>query len=854
MKALLYSLAILATLTASVDASLPGLTLQRLMPPARADRTNGYFGEHSAINERWAVVSERTQAGAAVHVYSATTGAYARSLRIAAASQVTSLSLQGDLLLVGDVAGMPGEAHLFSLTNGARLRSFTPPVPDNAYGQEVLLHHNRVLIATPTADRVDVFDINGPWQRAVLGTMGSRFGTVLHSFRGVVCVGTPGSGAGSGSYVFLKPDTGTLQTPLGPPNFGPAWGSAIAGQTGQLWIANGDGKVRGASAFGGDMGQSLAGTLIRGNAIVNDSQLLAVVEQAGNIKFFDTTTLMNEPIRTITPPEIGCVKITGLSLAMGRMLVCASEDMYRNSTNAGEVFLISRLPQGSSMKGFAMQGGWLDDIGNATLNSMHEAVQTPAGKVSLVSSLAGPDSAKGADHALWVNVGETVETLISRSRDDQGGGVRVVRPSNLIWNSATRGLFKLTLTGTGITSFNNTAWVQMDPSGMGFTFLRNGTDIGGTGDDILSIPAMSAGTTGQAAAALLFRQGFNGVTATTDSGAKMFVLGSLVTPLTRREGGTDVQGDTFGQFTPRIAMSNDRAVFTAAATGNAITSANNAKVHRYAYLMADDVVAQKSVVFASGLAPSAFIGETIRGDGDIYVRASLASDVAGSLTSANNEAILGQRAGVKSVIARKGSSILGDGKVITRILAFAGCASSFSNDGFIIHAMISGPGITSASNEAVYLWDGTAWTKLVQKGDLAPGGHGATIKSISQLTAHDGGSYTFLSTLGGTATSATNLALFGGSAAAFSGSADKPHCYQPLMVLRKGMLVTTSPGVSAAITTLAIAHTGCFDATGALNKGLANPTVTNGATSSTLAKIGLAGAKPVIVRVQIPHG
>ena len=843
----------------SADAAIPGMKLIRLGNAARVNYQNLSFGRDVALTDLHAVVVEQGTTGimGRVHVFDAVTGSRLRILTPTGApygnTTLSSLAAENRHAVVG-LAGYgsndPGCAFLFDLATGKQLGPIkaSDGAKNNHFGAAVALHDNWIIVGAPGANdkgAVYVFDRRTGAQlykmTAPSGVTGDRFGEALHAAQGMVAVGAPERGSGAGALYLADLRTGSISSALACPQSGKEkFGGEISGAGRRFLVSS---RNTG-SSLGPVYRFNCDGTWDSSPALVlpggatsfseshdHDGNLTAIISNY-DLHLFDVTDdATNQLLFTIARNDMPTDIMRCVALGANRILIGAPDEDLPGANSAGAAYLLSVIPQPGDMAEAAAKGDPGADAPGTVYSSLHQAVINDRAQAAVISTLSGPASNAGKDTGVWLNLQTSWEELVSKSRDDQGGGIKAGTASGLIFNHNDHAVFQSSLTGTGITTFNNRVLAGRDYWGAPITLMRTGVaDAQFSGKHVLGIrqTAQSHSQT-QTAVAYTFRTGIANVTGMNDSGLVLINNTSGSYNNIYHEGASVVAlpGVTFGQFHPRIGMSHEHYAYATALSGP--VEANAAVFSKHYTANSTTVIARKGST-AAGASPSvfsSFFGEATSRTGQTLLRATISG---GPATTATNEGLWLHSVSLAQLARKGGAAPFIPGAVFSRFLHAAPLGGSV-----LVHAALSGPGITTANNEAIYLYQGiTGWVLLVRKGSSAPGCKGATVASIQGLEVDpDDDDYAILVGLGGTS-AARNQALLRGEATAGPGGLNIG-ARRPFLVLRKGTLYQAGYGSSIALTSIALPHGGqSKDATGIGGKGLATLLRRNGGNPSRI--------------------
>jgi hypothetical protein len=861
----------------AAEAILPGVKVIRLYPKGRTDYTGCHFGASTALTDRWAVVIESTFGkGCAAHVYEAATGKYLRALRHKPETGVPtflSVDVQENRALVGMSmpGGLPGKAVLFDLNTGAELMEYAGAAGRTTFGKVVRLQDQFAIIAAPGSTNqpgaVYVHEAaTGVFKRVLTAPVqvnGDDFGAALHKLPGTLVVGSPGHDGNAGAVFITNLGTGltNLNENLGT---GVRFGTQICGSGTQLCVASMQsvnilsGRVYPLRLDSVGGGYSAIGVLGKENfargLLAQDGNLIAAGYDGTAVEFFDASEgLPAEHVHTMEREEVGYSYLTSIQLACGRMLVAAQNDTASGMPQAGTAFLVLGLTTPVDALEVGTTGSWMAGLGNAVARSLHESTVTPDGWPHLISSTIGPDSNGGRDVGLWLGAGTGGERLFVKSRGDYLT-LKYGAPGKLLSNNTMHSVYQVSLTGTGVTSLNNRLLCSAKMPDQNAILFRTGSSIPAAGVVSGFAQVAQSDSYDALAASVTFRPGVEGVTPESDTGiVEMNVATGGVNAVIKESATPPGMTDAHGQFLPRVAFSQTAATYVSALRG---ATSTNQGLFSKRYQMPEVLIARKGAS-ATGVPNaflSSFLGENSGAFLKVYMRATLTGP---GVTSATNEALwIREYDGSGSTLmAQKGSQVSGMAAGV-KWLRFLRCAPMRTKSaavGALIHARIGGPGITAANNEIFFSYQvGGTQAVLLQKGDLAPGCHGARVASFQGIVTASNAHYAMLVGLKGTSSAADQAVLWGNADFGVENSSWGGR--RPQLKLRKGSVLAAGYNVSSRITSLSFPNPNLTDTTGFLNKGLANVlgvhTSGNTTTVSLQVKAGFGSLGSAVIRLQ----
>lgn len=436
-----------------------------------------------------------------------------------------------------------------------------------------------------------------------------------------------------------------------------------------------------------------------------------------------------------------------------------------------------------------------------------------AANLTLALTGAGTSGGRGQ---MWAIENRALSALRQSSEPNVSSG-RISGFSASVANVANFFGVQVSLTGTGITSANNAAFLSYDTVALTLSeIFRKGQVLAGRGAVKAFQPPRMANLSGQARYLSVLQLGSSPglpVTAANDTGVRVMLPTGLEATFVR-EGDGSPFGVNYGQIGPWIASEDVFAVFPAALVGSPAgvgLTRLNMDTNVTSAVERDGNAAAGVAGATFGSFPSAqcnnFSGET-----------SFRATLRGAPTvvkSSNNEG-LWRRDAATTLILRKGSSPPGAVALpaVKRILKHWVLSSSGATRALV---QFSGPGVTSANDQALLEINLTATSTevLMREGDPAPGCHGARIGTLLRVDADRTNAYAVLVTLvngTGVASAGNNLALYARPSANTS-------FREPILMLRKGTLMQRPGSPPLQVTSLAFAK---------------NVTDTNGAAASGL--------------------
>lgn len=720
---------------------------------------------------------------------------------------------------------------------------------------------------------VYAFDLaTGKLLWSAIGRAGQKIGDCLSVSGDTIAVGAPGGNligapSGSGSVALLQRKTGTEITSIKMPNAasGDAFGDSVALQ-GRLLAAGAPFRTSGGLSQAGEVllvdaiSQQIINTISAGNKQVGGQfgLTLALCKDVlivgspfwdnGGSTDYGFVYLFNHdgsgrPIPFVTP--VGSAKNFGRSLAAaGNMVLVGGND----TTKGGEAYLfdlndevqdgVEVAPHTSTdasnfgvavamteqslvigdnlqpITGSSNRGSlWLGKSPRQKLSPEYRYARTnmpaPNCNGALYSSFTEPTlyedvsvvmfraSLKGAgvtsttNSAVFNDWSSTLPELIVR-KGDKIGGKTVSALSKMFFNPTGNGWPIIQTTTGGVTTL-----LRDDGTSL-FTEARVGAIAPTT---ITSLKAISSAGTNNGTSGFVYtaKTGANGITSASDSRMGIFTPMATQHSDLAWEGGAISGSEFIGQISPRMAASANNIVLHTAVTGT-----NTAP----AILRGTGNSTSWSPILRKGhSAPgttgtfSTFIGEGVNNNGIAVIRATTSNALEGLWMYDSFPA---------KPIAVKGDIAPGTSTGV-KFSKFTRYFITDTNNIFFT-ATLTGPGVTTANDQGVWLKKGNAIELLLREGDGAPDCDGARIGTISALDCGlEDGCYCILTTL--TGSTATNQALFYGNA-----NNSTNFSRAPILNLRKGSWIDQPSG--PRISSLSIG-THNLDAAGSGSKGTA---------------------------------
>lgn len=845
-------------------------------------RVNTYFGQAVAASDRYHVVGEprsddAADGAGAVHLFSATTGSHLRRLRAVDADPDdglgVSVAVAGNWVVAGaspdDEKGInAGAAYLFDASTGRQLVKLMAPdgAANDQFGGSVAVSGNLCAVGAPGDDdngsssgSVYLFELPSGILKhkftAADGALDDVLGQSVAMSGNLVVAGAPwdanakGNNAGA-IYVFDAESGAQVLKILAPDGVADdLLGGSVAIDGHQVMGGASGDDDKGANsgsayvfdvrtgalvakllapdgAAGDAVGQSVAlhGTL----ALMGMGGDADKGAMSGSAYLFDARS--GVLITKLTAPDGVTMDQFGVSVAVngGAALIGANaDDDLGPDTGAAYRFRLLAAPL--ALRRVAARGSSAPGAVNALFSAFGSNVFiNPNGEASLTATLSGAGASNGRGTGAWntLAVGQSLD-LALRTQDAIGGGVRISAVTGTLSNHAGEALIHTQLAGTGITTNNNRALWRDNGSAVSMV-LSTGHDVGSTfsGGRLQSMQQVTHGPHDIIGVAAQLRRGTGTgvgevlVTGVNDS-AVFFVnhAGAKVGTLFR-EGMVAEGMGTLGQILGRMALStSDPAWNTFPAwwiPPGGGTPVQKLYEQTSASMSLSVQASQGSTASStSGAVFRSFLGETMSFNYAVW-RATLSG---AGVTAQNNEGLWHETsflAEPDSLIVRKGQEVE-PGLRVTRLLQFW---ASNINDRAVFLAQLSGAGVTSANDVALYAWfhnGGMAsLRRLMREGDYSGAPDGSRIGVIQRvdMDRETQTHYVVLASLTGAA--ATNQGLFTGRLDG-GGISTSFVMRLPALTLRKGTLHAAAGTVPRTLRGMTMSVT--TEASGAGGKG-----------------------------------
>lgn len=670
------------------------------------------------------------------------------------------LSVSGDMLAAGGptgaLAGAPsssGSVAMLDRKTGNEIVSIKMPAAaaGDAFGDSVALQGRLLAVGAPfresgglnNAGEVLLMDAI---TQQVINTIsagnkqvGAEFGLTLVLCKDLLIVGSPfwdNGGSTDAGFVYLFNTDGTinnhayLSTATAQKNFGRSLAAA-----GNMVLVGGSDTAKGGEAYLFDV-----------NNEVDDAVEVAPHTSADAVNFG------------------GAVAMTEQALVIGDSL-----QPIVGSANHGALWLGKSPRQKlSPYYRYAKTNAPAPNCSGALYASFIEPtiLETNA-SIMFRAGLKGQGVTTTNNSAVFNDWSTTLPELIVR-KGDKVSGKTISVLSKMFFDPTSNGWPVIQTTTGGVTTL-----LRDDGTNL-FTEARVGDTFPTT---IASFKAITSAGTNNGTSGFVYtaKTGVGGITSASDSRMAMYSR-ALSRHVDLAWEGKDISASEFiGQISPRIAVSANKIVLHSAVTGSSTAPA--------VLRGSGDNTSWSPLLRKGQSAPgtagsfSTFIGEGINDSGNILVRAT---------TSNLLEGLWMYDAFPAKKIAVKGDSAPGS----TMGLKFSRFTRFFiaNNNAVLFTATLTGPGVTTANDQGVWLSNGGTLELLLREGDAAPDCDGARIGTISAVDLGTlDGCYSILTTL--TGSTATNQALFYGDINKTTIVGRKP-----MLNLRKGSWIDQPSG------------------------------------------------------------
>ncbi len=811
------------------------------VPSARAQfnlfpktpQPDNQFGNAVAMSDRFILVGEPgnddlgSNAGAA-HLFNARTGRYLRKLTApdtaAGDGFGWSVALSGNLALIG--APQPdylaGKAYVFDTRNGKLIRQLDNPaaVIWSRFGWSVALSGEFALVGAPGANGKGMawlFDArSGSVLTSLIGddtAAGDDFGHSVALNGEFALVGAPkGDDAGNDSgaaYFFHARIASSTQL-----NKLTATDAAAGDEFGTSVALSGHHALIGAPKNDNERGMDAGAAYVfdartgQQRRKISDDSGMAGDQFGSSVAMGDGFTVVGAPFHDTSAPHIpdaGAVVVsgilggrqdrysgyhkTGFSVAAhGSHALAGAPGNSTNGPDSGSAYRFGPHFQPLGLSQVAIKGQLAPEATNAYFKAFSSAYINPDGEVIFQATLSGL-GAINSNRGVWSDLPGDLR-LVVRFWDEVN--------SSWPYNKATKFLGtwsnhpNFALIHTEMNGFGSNQTLLSYPYCYGSYIGRQEiTRTGGfvSGQTIKNFVQIAQ--SGRDYIALNVRFPKAGGAFSNDSAIAFFNHGGGPVGQVFREGDSFNDFYDLGQISTRVAASReaDKVGFPAMVFPVGSPIANQAL---FSLPYAGPASMDFMIALQHGSAPgTAFIGamyrtffaESMSCDGDMIYRASFRGE---GVTARSNEGLWHENG--RHLIARKGQEAKVDwvyqpGIKIARFLGFWPAAGMQA----VLLVKLSGPGVNSANDLALLLWDRDMpgdLQVLLREGQFVEGADAPRVRVIQRVdVAPENGHYVALCSL--TGASSRNQALFTG-VTSFGDSSSLKSLRLPGMVLRKG--------------------------------------------------------------------
>jgi hypothetical protein len=706
------------------------LTYLKLVGKWTGDPSSNYLGSASALSEKWAALGapeadEQSANQGAVQIFSTTTGAFVRKLLppTPALNQRfgSSVAISNDLVIVGAPGnpGSSGKAYVFNAATGALIRSHTASLisASDRFGFSLTLDGDVLAISAPSdnSPRIYLYSITTGAELGIVSPgsvdVGSYFGSSMDMHAGLLLVGAPfWGGTDQGRVYFFRVDDPGDAQEMGSATIPGTDANDFAGLS--VLLHQGRAYVGCPGAAGGGMvavfnprNSYLFPNITRtiqepnitglGTTLSAEDGLIAVGSSSYGTYLVDASDSSNSAFMRIQPP--GVQTFSQVALAGSSLLVGSSGDSTQGN-QAGAGFLIRNVTRDCPLRPALMKGNFAAGVAEASYSTFKDMRLNQNGDATVLGGLSGVGSNSGKDVALWETLGGSPITLAAKTRNLVAGttitGISQILakaledsvvpqtdiPATVIFQAtATQANPPLApIARKGIYRDNGTvvdlAFATGLPFGGGETYLSFGSAIAPATANFLAFPAK-------------LTPGVASVTAATDS---------LVTFHRFQHNGNPVINSAISYL--REGTSSG---FTQQPSETSSPS--------FGELGAAPLGTSTSALY--GIAP--LTGPAILNQGIVAI---------------------GQPGQPHQTALRKGVTLAGDSSGATTpgvvFSSFLGLSVGPNGD-LVFRGTLTGPGITTANNEGIWILTGpTTCRSLLRKGSALP----ATVPSLPNIT------------------------------------------------------------------------------------------------------------------------
>ncbi|MCB1229217.1 MAG: hypothetical protein KDN19_03060 [Verrucomicrobiae bacterium] len=783
-----------------------------------------YFGGSVALYDSWLAVGaedfdEGNVDSGAVYVYDLTTGTLVHTLRpsggnLAFSSLGTSVAINEHYVAAGAAGRNTGRGSVFVFDRVSGAQLFELEAVDGSagdvLGDSVALSDHLLLAGAPgddaTVGGAYLFDaMRGTEIRKFAnpdGGVNDLFGTMVgFDGRRAIIGAEKGGDTDSGRVFTWDLVTMTQDLVIDCPESGGIsfFGKCFAAE-GSLLAVGAEGALgaRGSSQGAVYLFDLARGTFLQKLFPPDGSNSASFGGTASNSDFGNSVAFCgNELVVGAPQQDVGDVDSAGA--------------VYRFENLAGPLALDPIAGTRDFVPGVS-DDAFYARFGDAAINSN--------GEVVFSSALGGAGASRGRRFAMVSDqFSRGYDTVAQSGVTPIGSGVPALF-GQILNNQQDLSLFTAFLRGPGVTPANRQVLLGYNGNTAAVPMLRTGDlepVIGGVVRRIGEVAQGRMEFQGQVACVDLV-QGFNGVTASNDSGLLFINEGGAATEAIREGDASPLPGAEAYGFLNRVAFPGDYASFRAGLQSDPTT---NQAIFRHQRGIGTTAIARKgdAAPGIDGAVFSTFLGET---GSEIFWTAFRATVRGGDATAVSNEGLWRQRTSqVPELAVREGDPVpdLDGNAVFARFVQF----SINPNGDILFLAKIRGTGISAANDCAVFLSKrGESLRILLREGEVAPGCDNARIGVIQRMALGHFGSYAVVTSLT-RAPRGRNQALWMGN---YQNSSE-PELRRPFLQLRKGVLHSNLVSSITRTRSIQLSAIG-FDRTGAGLKGLGSPLNSHG--------------------------
>lgn len=768
-----------------------GSFVRRIVSPFPA--TNGAFGRGLAVYGGIAYIGAEGEEpspsvvdSGAVYAFDIATGKLLWfSLGNAGQELGYSLAVSGDLIAAGgprgQLSGQPsdsGSVAILDRKDGFLINSYrmASPAASDWFGYSLAMQGRLLAVGAPKRDSGGMADAG---EVAI-------FDAIAGGAMTIISAGNKQVSAEFGSAVALTKDVLAVGSPW--------WDNGGSTGAGFVYLYNSDGSSRpnhflSIATSHKQFGRSLAAA---GNMILVGGVNTA---NGGEAFLFDINDEVDEGVEVALHTSADAVNL-GCAVAMTEQAFVIGDGLQpiTGSSNKGALWL-ARMPHQKLSPSYRY--GMTNDTAPGANGARYASFADPTllennGGIMFRAGLKGTGVTTANNSAVFNDWSVSPPELILRKGTKVG--TQTVTALSSMFFVPTSNAWPIIRTTTG-----GVATVFRDDGTNLIADLRVGAvpTNPGVGATIGTLRALAGGGVSDASASLIYTAKLgSGVTTANDSRMAVWKQAFLQHVDLVAEGDQYDMSTTVGQISPRIAAGAERIVIHCALSGS--TATNTAVINSQSGSMGG--VARKGATATGTTGTFAtFLGEGVNTKQTCLIRATTSNGLEGLWM---NDTFPIRKIAVKGDPAPGAPT----GVKFSRFNRF------FIDDAnsVLFTATLTGPGVTTANDQGVWLHRSGILSLLLREGDPAPDCGSARIATLSAVDFCTlTGRYTILATL--TGSTATNQALFFGDSTKATTIGR-----QPMLNLRKGSYIDKPGG--KRITSLSIG-THNIDTAGSGSKG-----------------------------------